>query len=251
MSSECYAVLGAGGGTGKACVETLLQQGFRCKAVVRDPEKARSKGLGALETGPDNVGGRLEVVRGDVTQPAGLRQALAGCAGCIFAASGSMEVDCQGVKNVADALVEVEKSSGSRGSRPRVVLVSSGMVTPARRWNPVRLMLNNIVSPRGLMDAKWQGEELLRKSGASYTIVRPGGRLNDKPAGQELLATAQGDQSSGHVSRADVAAVCVAALKEPALERVTFELEGKGSKQVVPPLAEQLKSLFNGLKADA
>lgn len=55
------------------------------------------------------------------------------------------------------------------------------------------------------------GEEVLRKSGLPYTVVRPGG-LTDDPAGQAQLAVAQGDKSSGRVARADVAAVAVAAL---------------------------------------
>lgn len=55
------------------------------------------------------------------------------------------------------------------------------------------------------------GEEVLRKSGLPYTVVRPAG-LTDDPAGQAQLAVAQGDKSSGRVARADVAAVAVAAL---------------------------------------
>lgn len=55
------------------------------------------------------------------------------------------------------------------------------------------------------------GEEVLRKSGLPYTVVRPGGLTND-PAGQVELVVAQGDSSSGRVARDDVAAVAVAAL---------------------------------------
>jgi hypothetical protein len=56
----------------------------------------------------------------------------------------------QGVGNVAQAAKEV-------GGVQRVVLVSSGLVTPARRFHPIRLMLNTIVA-RGQMDAKYKGE---------------------------------------------------------------------------------------------
>lgn len=52
---------------------------------------------------------------------------------------------------------------------------------------------------------------MLRRSGVPYTIVRPGGLTSD-PAGQTHLAVGQGDKQSGRVARADVAAVCVAAL---------------------------------------
>eukprot|EP00983_Pelagomonas_calceolata_P063370 1147689-Pelagomonas_calceolata.AAC.10 len=54
----------------------------------------------------------------------------------------------QGVANVA----EVAKQAGAE----QVVLVSSMLVTPKNRWNPIRLLLNNI--RWGLMDEKFNGE---------------------------------------------------------------------------------------------
>ena len=106
------------------------------------------------------------------------------------------------------------------------------------------------------MDAKFRGEEALRASGLNYTVVRPGG-LKDGPAGQKRLVIGQGDRSSGAVNRADVAAVCVAALKDAAsANKVTLEVvgskenEGGGGGGPVPSLAEQLKGVFAGLKKD-
>jgi hypothetical protein len=49
----------------------------------------------------------------------------------------------QGVKNVA----QIAKERGQH-----VVMVSSALVTPKNRFNPIRLLLNNI--RWGLMDAK-------------------------------------------------------------------------------------------------
>lgn len=108
----------------------------------------------------------------------------------------------------------------------------------------------------GLMGAKYQGEQALRASGLPYTVVRPGG-LKDEAAGQRTLVAAQGDRSSGSVARADVAAVCVAALSDPAARGVTMELvaakdSGSGDGgAVVAPLAQQLAGIFKGLKSDA
>ena len=56
----------------------------------------------------------------------------------------------------------------------------------------------------------------------------------------------QGDTISGSVSRADVAAVCVAALQSEAAQRVTLELISKPERPVNPP-----KSIFENLKPDA
>ena len=52
---------------------------------------------------------------------------------------------------------------------------------------------------------------------------------------------------AGRVSRADVAAVAVAALSDPHAANVTFELSSKAG--AVPP-AHQLSSLFEGLAKD-
>eukprot|EP00887_Chlorella_sp_A99_P006939 scaffold2.g6939.t1 len=239
---ERVAVIGAGGGTGAAAVEAALDAGKAVRAVVRDPARYDAA------TWAGAAGGRLpEVARGD-----SLRGALAGVQGVVYAASGTgywsaAEVDCQGVKNIAEAAAE----AGVR----RVVLVSSALVTPKNRWHPIRLLLNNF--RYGLMDEKFKGtsEEHLRRSGVPYTIVRPGGLTRDPP-GAALLIAAQGDAGAGgRVGRADVAAVCVAALDNPAAANVTLELTSKTAAQLrgaaVPPLAAQLRSLFKGLAPDA
>ena len=51
----------------------------------------------------------------------------------------------------------------------------------------------------------------------------------------------------GRVSRADTAAVCVAALTSPSAKNVTFELS---SKSGTPTHKEHLHTLFENLKAD-
>ncbi|KAL4419569.1 hypothetical protein ABPG77_003595 [Micractinium sp. CCAP 211/92] len=230
-------VLGAGGRTGAECVAALEAEKKEVRAVVRQPSKYAAS-LGSHKG--------VELVAGDVTDPQSLRAAVAGSSGVIFAASGSgywsgKEVDYQGVANVAEAVKEA-------GGKQRVVLVSSCLVSPHNRWNPIRILLNNM--RWSLMDYKYKGEEALRRSGVQYTIVRPGG-LTSEPAGQARLEVAQGDHGSGRVSRADVAAVCVAALTDSATRNVTFELVGKPAEGQAPPLAQQLRGLFTGLKADA
>ena len=135
-----------------------------------------------------------------------------------------------------------------------LVLVSSCLVSPHNRWHPIRIMLNNF--KWGLMDQKFKAEEYIRNSGLKYTIVRPGG-LKDGPAGEKTLVVQQGDKSAGSVARADVAAVCVAALSNPKATNVTLELMNESSagsggeqKKVLVPLADQLKNIFAGLKQD-
>ncbi|BDA42667.1 Uncharacterized protein At2g34460, chloroplastic [Coccomyxa sp. Obi] len=159
----------------------------------------------------------------------------------IFAASGktyfsAKDVDEQGVGNTAIAAKKL--------GLERVVLVSSALVTPKNRFHPIRLILNNI--RWGLMDSKYRGENLLRESSVSYTIVRPGGLTNDPP-GQRSLVVGQGDNAAGQVARSDVARVCVAALTDSDAKNVTLELSSK--KDSVAP-ADELQSIFKGLKPD-
>jgi uncharacterized protein YbjT (DUF2867 family) len=120
-------------------------------------------------------------------------------------------VDYGGVKNLADA-------ARAAGVRHLVLESSAG----AGSGGGVTGVLLNLLSGDAL---KWKakGEAHLRASGVPYTIVRPGG-LTDDPGGKTGLALLQGDEKSGRIPRADVAAVLVAALDNPAAVRKTLEV---------------------------
>lgn len=106
---------------------------------------------------------------------------------------------------------------------------------------PSQLVLSYMLAP------PHAGEQLLRQSGVSYTVVRPGGLTNAK--GREHLVIAeQGDKgSAGRISRADVAAVCVEAVLNPAAACVTVELK-EDPKQAATQ--DNIQKLFAGLSAD-
>ena len=94
-----------------------------------------------------------------------------------------------------------------------------------------------------------QGEQALRRSGVSYTVIRPG-RLQDGAGGDAAWRVEQGDNLSGGggISRADVAAVAIAALLDDAADGVTLEI--CGLRPAAPRVEGQLASLFRGLKRD-
>lgn len=163
--------------------------------------------------------------------------------GVIFTASassflGAGAVDRDGVGNVAAAA----RTAGVQ----RLVLVSSAFVSPGQYWHPVRLILNTV--KLGLMDAKFAGEEALRASGVSYTIIRPG-RLSHGPGGAALMVS-QGDVgvTGSAISRADVAAAAVAALTADGAQRATLELFGAKPEAAAPE--GQLGRIFEGLRQD-
>ena len=50
-----------------------------------------------------------------------------------------------------------------------------------------------------------------KRDGLDYVVVRPGGLTEDEPRGVRSIELNQGDDKSGRISRADVAAICVEA----------------------------------------
>eukprot|EP00803_Ostreobium_quekettii_P010874 evm.model.scf_1429.2 EVM.evm.TU.scf_1429.2 scf_1429:6247-9696(-) len=232
-ADQAFAVLGAGGPTGLECVKRLLELGHKVIAVVRNPDKHR-------DAMPKDD--RVSLVQGDVTKRESLETALKGAKGVIFAAAGqsffaARGVDNLGVENVAVVAAKI-------GVEP-VVLVSSGLVSPKHRLNPIRMMINNM--RWGLMDHKWRGEERLRKNGAVYVIVRPK-RLVEDDGGPKTLIIEQGDNGQGgRISRASLAAVCCKALTDPGARNKTFEVHAR-AEEGASKLEEQLPNLFDNLQ---
>jgi uncharacterized protein YbjT (DUF2867 family) len=95
---------------------------------------------------------------------------------------------------------------------------------------------------------KLKGEDYLRASGVPYTVIRPGGLLN-QPGGQGDIVLEQGDRKiSGVLSipREDVAIICVEALKHAEARNRTFEVHRAEGAPV-----GDWKAKFAGLKPDA
>ncbi|PQP91880.1 sanguinarine reductase isoform X1 [Prunus yedoensis var. nudiflora] len=135
------------------------------------------------------------------------------------------EKNCRLVEGVRN-LVSVLPSS-----LQRVVLVSSVGVT---KFNELPWSIMNLF---GVLKYKKMGEDILRNSGLSFTIIRPG-RLTDGPytsydlntllkatAGQRrAVLIGQGDKLVGEVSRLVVAEACIQALDIECTEGKTFEV---------------------------
>ena len=258
MAPFLITVFGAGGKTGQECVKAALARGDSVRAVVREQSLAKyeqafaalSPASAASSSSSSSSSSKLEVVAGDVeASPDDLEKLLSGASAAIFAASASKtgdvwKVDRDGLANLATAAAKAAAGS------VRVVAVSSALVSPHNGWHPIRLLLNNM---RGggqkIMDAKFAGEELLRKSGADFTVVRPGGLQDAPPLGASALVVSQGDKSgAGRISRTDVAELCVAAAHAGAeASRVTLEVSSDPKREKKETSYE---SLFTGLAKD-
>lgn len=217
-------VVGASGQTGQLIVAQLVAEGYPVRALVRDAAKP---GV-AFPAG-------VTVVSGDVKDPATLGPAMAGMSYVISAVGAKSGqgpdrpemIDYQGVSNLATAA----RGAGIR----QFVLVSSRSVT--QEDNPLNRMFGDVL--------KWKlkGEDALRASGVPYTVVRPGGLIN-APARQKAVIFEQGDKSSTQttISRADVADICVQALKYPEARNKTFE-----TSTVAGPPVSDWRALFAAL----
>ena len=198
-------VAGATGQTGQLIGSELLASGYEVRALVRDTTKARKV-----------LGDKVELVQGDVKDPATLTAAFAGTDAVISAvgARGAKgpdrpeAIDYEGVRNLVDAAV----AARSR----QFVLISSRSVTQPD--NPLNKLFGNVLI------WKLKGEDALRASGVPYTVIRPGG-LTNGPGGNLDLVFEQGDtvRAQTTITRADLARIAVQALRYPEARNRTFE----------------------------
>ena len=120
-------------------------------------------------------------------------------------------VDYGGVRNLVDAAV-------AAGVDHFVLLTAIGVTDPAHPFNK---------ATKGALGWRLKGEDYLRASGLTYTIVRPGGLVNE-PAGRQGLRLERGDHwrplLRSTLSRDDLALVLIASLETPGARNATFEL---------------------------
>lgn len=196
-------VAGATGATGQRIVKILVDREIPVRALVRDRTQAK-------EILPNGI----ELIQGDVSDSRTLQRAIADCTVLLCATgakpslnpTGPLLVDYLGVKN----LVEAAQVKGIE----QFVLVSS-------------LCVSNLFHPLNLfwfiLLWKMQGENALRESGVPYTIVRPGGLLNEERPGNVVMQGAD-TLFEGSIPRTQVAQVCVEALFCPEARNKVLEI---------------------------
>ena len=96
----------------------------------------------------------------------------------------------------------------------------------------------------GILTWKLRGEEAIRSSGLTYTIIRPCA-LTEQP-GDKILYAEQGDNLKGQVSRDAIAELCLEAMNSPEAANKTFEVnesEQQGNNN--------WEKLFGSLQSDS
>ena len=125
--------------------------------------------------------------------------------------NGPEFVDYKGVANLVDAAV-------AAGVDHFILLTAIGVTDENHPLN--RLLGNALVW-------RFKGENHLRKSGLTYTIVRPAGLVDD-PSGEKGVFLDQGDNWKdifrGTITRGDLADVLIASLETTHSHNKTFEI---------------------------
>lgn len=217
-------ITGATGGLGQQIVRLLLERNASIRLLVRNTKKARKI-----------FGDNVELVSGDTRRPETLLPALEGIHKVINSTGTRMPIGANSPETVDFIGVGNLVKAASTVGVKRFLLVSSIAVTkpdhPLNKFGKV-------------LDWKLKGENILRQSGLTYTIIRPGG-LTDGSGRQNGLTIDQGDRISGTISRADVAEVCIQAIDRPETRNTTFEIIASPGNPIT-----DWDLLFSGLKPD-
>ena len=213
--ARCLCSLGAADACVQ-CVVYLARKKVACHAIARDTDACERAVRSTL---PPPFLGYVSFHRADVTDEKTLEPALRGCTGVIFAATATAGWTLFESKETPPAVdfggsVAAATAAAAVGV-PRFVLISSLAVT---RPSHMMHMARNSLMGR-IMDWKLLGEQGVCKvydtmarsstSEFSVTIVRPGTLTDEPGGGPGCLLVDTGDNLSGSISRADVAALCV------------------------------------------
>ncbi|MQY31563.1 NAD(P)-dependent oxidoreductase [Nocardia aurantia] len=221
------AIFGANGRTGRLLTARALTAGHRVTAVTRQPD--------SFPLHHD----RLEVVRADVLDPAGVEAAVAGRDAVLSAlgvppGNGPITTYSAGTANIAAAM----RDHGLR----RLVVISSSGVDP-RPYSDGGVLFNRVLLPlvtrvfgRTLYEDMRRMESMLRDGDLDWTIVRPSG-LYHLPEATDYTVV-EGHADGRFTARADLAASMLDLLGD---ERWVRRIAGVITTVANPPLLQWLR----------
>jgi uncharacterized protein YbjT (DUF2867 family) len=193
------------GGHGKIALilgRLLAERGDTVRGLIRNPDQE-----------DDLRAAGVEPVLCDLEGDGDVAAAIRGADAVVFAAgagpgSGDARKETMD-KGGAVKLIDAAKSEGIS----RYLIVSSMGADKAPE--------DGAEGFGAYLRAKLEADEALRASGLDYTVVRPGGLTDDPGTGKVKIAASTG---RGQIPRADVAAVLLACLDEPATVGKSFDV---------------------------
>lgn len=190
-----FTIFGATGGTGVLTVRRALDAGHEVTAVVRDPA-----GL------PPELRDCAEVVQADVMDPAAIEEAVKG-RDAVLSALGTREgraptsVCADGTRSITEAMT----AAGTE----RFVLVSASGLHAGPGDDPfTRFVVKPLILGRMLKHAfadMRAAEDITRRSGLAWTIVRPPRLTNGPGNGRYRKAVDRNVLGGASIARADLA----------------------------------------------
>jgi len=200
-------VVGASGETGHLVVQLLRQRGIEVRAVVRSELKAEALSVPGIG-----------VYIGDVMDELPWGSLMEGVQGVIST------LGTRGTKDLAELEI--------------VEYIVLGRIVEAALLNNISQLVfmssigtehpDSIPFLSHVLRVKRKAEMYLIRSRLPYTIVRPGGLVNDPPL--NAVQVGRGDTLQGRITRADVAQVLVQALLQPeAINQVVEVINREGA----------------------
>ena len=254
------AVTGAGGQTGQLAFRKMLARPEMYSPVGIVRSEASRAAL--LESGvPEDC-----IKIADVTDPEAIAEAMAGCEALIIgtsakpAPSGDMDEATgrpiftypNGPPEVVDWLGQKAQIDAAKQCGPgtHVVICSSmGGTDPSNMLNALGRETLEDGSTKGGNILLWKrkAEKYLIDSGLPYTIVHPGGLLNEAGGKREICIGVDDNRDEGErsIPREDVAEVLVQALLIPAYRGRSFDIRSKleGEGEITTDFAALLEQL--------
>ncbi|PGT91572.1 SDR family oxidoreductase [Bacillus sp. AFS040349] len=196
-------VVGANGQIGKHLSERLNEsENYTVLAMVRKEEQQREFENKGIETVIADLEGTVEE----------LQEALNGCDAIVFTAGsgGSTGSDKTLLIDLDGAVKTME--AAEKAGIDRFIMVSALQANNRENWN------ENL---KPYYVAKHYADKMLVQSNLNYTIIRPGGLLNEKGIGK---ITAGNEVPRATIPREDVATTIIEALENPNTYHKSFDI---------------------------
>ncbi len=205
-------IFGASRGVGRAAVEIAAARGHAVRAIART-----AAALAELSA---------TTIAGDVLDPGVAANALTG-AEAVLVALGSAPAARDGRQGKVcslgtRAILDAMKAASVR----RVVVVSSYGVGPSRDRPPLAFKVVAATILKDVMADKELQENDVRASDTDWTIVQPLGLTDETGTGRAFVSI-DGSRGCTHVSRADVATVCIDAIENRRYLRETIAVSAE------------------------
>jgi uncharacterized protein YbjT (DUF2867 family) len=210
-------VVGANGQIGKQLVDLLNEsKEYEVRAMLRKPEQTQEFEQRGVETAIASLEGTVKDIA----------SALKGCDAVVFAAGsgGHTGLDKTLLVDLDGAVKTVE--AAEQAGIDRFIMVSALQAHKRENWSEA-------IKP--YYAAKHYADRALLQSSLNYTIIRPGGLLNEAGTGKVKVAE---NLDRGTIPRNDVARTILSCLNEENTFRKSFDLIS-GDTDV----AEALKTL--------